>query len=130
MISMSFFLMKLFPKDTTDHRLEIDNFDCMLDWPVMCPEFSWADWYTEGSHVGVTMLGTKQINFQNLSLQIFWKCTPWLQSVLRFFCKTFSKLLNLTLRKTLFCRWFLKNSYIQIKKLYHYKLISYKAIWT
>ena len=38
-------------------------------------------------------------------------------SVLRFLCKTFSKLLKVTLRKALFCGWFLKKSYIQIKKI-------------
>ena len=43
-------------------------------------------------------------------------------SVFRFPCKTFSKLLNLTLRKTLFCGWFLKSSYIQIRNLYGCKL--------
>ena len=36
-------------------------------------------------------------------------------SVLRFLCKTFSILLKLSLWKTLFCGWFFKNSYIQIK---------------
>ena len=36
-------------------------------------------------------------------------------SVLRILCKTFSKLLNLALRKTLFHGRFLKNSHIQIK---------------
>ena len=38
--------------------------------------------------------------------------------VLRFFCKTFSKLLKLTLGKNLFRELFLKNSIIQIKYLY------------
>ena len=42
-------------------------------------------------------------------------------SVLRFPCKTFSKLPKFTLRNTLLREWFLKNSYIQ-KKLYGYKL--------
>ena len=44
-------------------------------------------------------------------------------SVLRFLCKTFSILLKLSLWKTLFCRWFFKNSYIQIKNLYDYNLV-------
>ena len=44
-------------------------------------------------------------------------------SVLRFLCKTFPKSLKLSLRKTLFRGWFSKISYIQIKKLYGYKLV-------
>ena len=44
-------------------------------------------------------------------------------SVLRFLCKTFSKLRKLTLRKICFCGWFLKTLYIQIKNLYAYKLV-------
>ena len=44
-------------------------------------------------------------------------------TVLQFLCETFSKLLKLTLRKTLFQGWFLTNSYIQRKKLYGYKLV-------
>ena len=45
-------------------------------------------------------------------------------SILRFLCKTFSKLLKLSLQKTLFRGWFFKKWYIQIKNLYRYKLIS------
>ena len=45
-------------------------------------------------------------------------------SFLRVFCKIFSKLLNLTLRKTLFRGSFKKNWYIQIKNLYGYKMQS------
>ena len=44
-------------------------------------------------------------------------------SVLRILCKTFSKLLNLALWKTLFHGRFLKNSHIQIKFFYGYKLV-------
>ena len=44
-------------------------------------------------------------------------------SVLRFLCKTFSKLLKFTLWNTLLCGWFLKNSYIQINFFYGYKLV-------
>ena len=44
-------------------------------------------------------------------------------SVLRFLCKTLSKLLKLTLLKTLFHGWFFKNSYIQVKKLYSSKFM-------
>ena len=43
--------------------------------------------------------------------------------IFRFHCKTFSKLLNLTLRKILFRGCILKDSYIQIKNLYGYKLL-------
>ena len=44
---------------------------------------------------------------------------------LDFFCKTFSKLLKLTLRKTLYSKWFLKNSFIYSNlNLYGYKLVK------
>ena len=43
-------------------------------------------------------------------------------SLVRFLCKTFFKLLKLLLWKTLFYRWFLKNSYIKIKNVYGYNL--------
>ena len=43
-------------------------------------------------------------------------------STLKFLCKTFPKLLKLSLQKTLFRGWFLKNSYIRINILYGYKL--------
>ena len=43
-------------------------------------------------------------------------------SVLRFLCKAFSKLLKLTLQKTL--DDFIKNSHIQIKNSYGYKLVK------
>ena len=75
----------------------------------------WADWYTYRSHEDSTMVGAKRRNFQNVCLQILY-CTPWL-SVLRFLCKTFSRSLKVTIRKALFCGWFLKKSYIQIKKI-------------
>ena len=37
--------------------------------------------------------------------------------------KTFSKLLKFILRNTLLCGWFLKNSYIQIKKIHDYEFV-------
>ena len=42
--------------------------------------------------------------------------------VVRFLRKTFSRLLKFTLRNTALKGWFFKNSYIQIKNLYGYKL--------
>ena len=44
-------------------------------------------------------------------------------SLLRFFCKTFSELLKLTLRSTISRGWFLKNSYIHKQNLYGYQLV-------
>ena len=45
-------------------------------------------------------------------------------SVLTFLCKTFSTSIKLSLRKTLFRGSFFKKSYIQIKNLYDYKLVT------
>ena len=45
-------------------------------------------------------------------------------SVLTFLCKTFSTSIKLSLRKTLFRGSFFKKSYIQIKHLYDYKLVT------
>ena len=44
-------------------------------------------------------------------------------------CKTLSKLLKLLLPKTPFCGWLFKKSYIQIKKLYSFKLLG-AAKWS
>ena len=43
--------------------------------------------------------------------------------VLRFLCKTFSKLLEFTLQNTLLLVNFVKNSYVQIKNLHGSKLV-------
>ena len=75
---------------------------------VMYPEFFWENQYTNQTHKGFVPPDTLEMHSLVLS-------------VLRFLCKTFLKLLRLTLQKTLFHRWFLKNSHIQIKNLYGYK---------
>ena len=62
---------------------------------------------------------------QQLNCQQF--CSWNSNTALRFLCETLSRLLKLTLQKTLFCGWLIKyiqiNPYIQIKKLYDYKIV-------
>ena len=65
--------MKMIPKDESfliDFKLEgyiIWLFNELL-LSVTYPEFFGADWYTHWTHEDVTMVGTKQGNFQNLWL--------------------------------------------------------------
>ena len=54
---------------------------------------------------------------------VFQKMNSLDLSVLIFLWKTFSRLLIFTLRNTLLCRQYSKNSYVQIKNLYGYKLV-------
>ena len=101
-------------------------------------EFFLADWYIHGTHEGSTIVDSKKKNFQMLKMHSL------ALSTLRFSCQRFSRLLKLTLH---YIRgWFLKNSYIQIKNLYSYRLVraatwaermqqvvqmeSHKEVWT
>ena len=95
--SIEFLIRTVFGTETLVATL---NF--LFGFSVTYPEFFWADRYTHRTHEGAAMSGGEWRNCQNLY--------PLALSFLRFFYKTFSKVL-------------LKNSYIQIKHLYGYKLV-------
>ena len=94
----------------------------MFSNTVTYPEFLWADWYIYQSHKSVTMVGAKQKKCQKFVPPNALKMHYLALFVLRFLCKIFSKLLKFALRNTLRGLFF-KNSYIQIKNLYGYKLL-------
>ena len=90
----------------------------LLNWPGFC-DLQWhiQSFFEQTSTHIEHMKFSKFVPSYTLNLHFL------ALSVLRFLFKTFSKLLRLTLWKTLFRWWFLKNSYLQIKNLYGYKLV-------
>ena len=98
---------------------------------VTHPELFWIHRHTNRT-VSVTKLSPELVS-SRATLKVVppdtLKMDSLALSVLRFLCKTFSKLLKPTLRKTSFREWFLKSSYIQIKNLYGYKLVR-TAKWS
>ena len=86
----------------------------------MDPDFFGAQWYYYQTHEGA--VGWCRVDkFSNFVPPDTLKMLSLALPVLRFLCKSFSKLLKLILQKTLFHGWFLKNSYIQIKNVNGYK---------
>ena len=59
---------------------------------VTYSELFWADQYIHQTHEAATMIGVDWVNFLNLHLQMFKKCTPWPCLLLDF---AFSKLSEL-----------------------------------
>ena len=59
---------------------------------VTYSELFWADQYIHQTHEAATMVGVDWVNFLNLHLQMFKKCTPWPCLLLDF---AFSKLSEL-----------------------------------
>ena len=107
-----------------------------ISWPTLWVEFSclnaaesqlghifnykecfWVDRYIHWTHKGATMVGINQLNSLIFVPPDVKKMHLLALSVLRFLCKTFSKLLKFTLWNSFLCRWLLKNSNIQIKNL-------------
>ena len=86
--------------------------------------FFQADRYTHQIHKGATMVCAEQRNFQKFVPPDTLKIHSLALSAHRFLCETFPKYLKFTIQKALFRWWFLKNSYIQIKNLYSFKIVK------
>ena len=82
----------------------------------------WVAWYTNQTYEGATIVGSEWRKFSKFVPPDTLNMLSVALSVLRFLCKTFPKLLKLSLQKTL-SGGFLKISYIQKKKFNGYKVV-------
>ena len=69
---------------------------------VTYPWFLWSHWYTHRTHEEATIVGAERKIFSRFMHSDTLKMHSLAVSVLRFLCKTFSRLLMLSLRKILF----------------------------